>query len=235
MNNLLGLEELPDLEPGLTPLERGTVIHQVLHAFTSRFLTVLQNDGYWDDQKASQLLREVAAECRPQDPDDLHWEAEMDRWLEGEEGLLQKWLEQEKQRFLEGWRWLAMEENFAGMELPGWPTNIKGRLDRVDGHESMGLMIWDYKTGVVPGKNNMTEERHGFQLAGYLLAVQQGLITVPPHPEARAGIIGLKSSRADHLKFEDFKLTADRWREILRKAAGGGKNRGQGREGELSS
>ena len=38
---------------------------------------------------------------------------------------------------------------------------------------------------------------------------------MPPHPEARAGIIGLKSSREDHLKFEEFKLSADDWREFL--------------------
>ena len=39
---------------------------------------------------------------------------------------------------------------------------------------------------------------------------------MPPHPEARAGIIGLKSSRAEHLKFEDYNLTAEGWQEILK-------------------
>ena len=216
LNNLLGLGELPDLEPGLTPLERGEVIHAVLHEFTNRFMPVLQNDGDWDDQKASQLLEEVASKCLPPGLIDSHWEAELNRWLMDKEGLLQQWLQQEKQRYLEGWRWLAMEASFVGMELAGWPTKIKGRLDRLDSHESWGLMIWDYKTGVLPGKNIVTVERHGFQLAGYLLAVQQGLVTVPPHPKARAGIIGLKSSRAEHLKFEDYNLTAEGWQEILK-------------------
>ncbi len=76
-------------------------------------------------------------------------------------------------------------------------------------------MLWDYKTGAVPGLKELTEDRSQFQLSGYLLAVQQGLIPAPPHPEARAGLIGLKSSRAEHLKFEDFKLSADDWQEIL--------------------
>jgi RecB family exonuclease len=216
LNKLLGLEELPDLEPGLTALERGAVIHEVLHAFTTRFQVILQNDGYWDEQKAFRLLREVASERRPPDVADSHWQAEIARWLEGEQALLPKWLAQEKKRFLEGWRWLGMEESFAGLELCGWPTKIRGRLDRVDRHESGGLMIWDYKTGILFGKKNLIEDRDKFQLAGYLLAVQQGLIKAPPHPEARAGFIGLKSSRDEHLKFEDYDLSADQWREILK-------------------
>ncbi len=76
-------------------------------------------------------------------------------------------------------------------------------------------MLWDYKTGTVPNQSDIIEERSRFQLSGYLLALQQGLTTVPPHPEARAGIIGLKSSRAEHLKFEDYNLGADNWREVL--------------------
>jgi RecB family exonuclease len=215
LNALLGLEELPDIVPGLSPLERGSVMHSVLQTFTGRFLEVLEDTGVWDDGVARQQLQAVAAEYMSRGQENPHWEAEMARWLEGEEALLRQWLGQEKQRFLEGWRWLAMETAFTGLRLPGWPTRVRGRLDRVDTHQTQGVMLWDYKTGAVPGQKEIREDPSQFQLSGYLLAVAQGLTAVPPHPEARAGIIGLKSSREDHLKFEDFNFSADNWREIL--------------------
>jgi hypothetical protein len=175
----------------------------------------LEDTGVWDDGLARQQLQAVATEYLSRGRENPHWEAEMARWLEGEKALLRQWLGLEKQRFLDGWRWQAMENTFTGLQLPGWPTRIKGRLDRVDTHQTQGVMLWDYKTGAVPKLKDIEEDRSQFQLSGYLLALQQGLTAVPPHPKARAGIIGLKSSREDHLKFEDFKFSADNWREIL--------------------
>ena len=166
LNVLLGLEELPDIEPGLSPLERGSVMHSVLQTFTGRFLEVLQDTGVWDDAVARQHLQAVVAEYMSRGQENPHWEAEMARWLEGEEALLRQWLGQEKQRFLEGWRWLAMENAFTGLQLPGWPTRVRGRLDRVDTHQTQGLMLWDYKTGAVPGQKEIREDRSQFQLSG---------------------------------------------------------------------
>jgi RecB family exonuclease len=214
LNVLLGLEELPDLKPGLPPLERGSLIHKVLQTFTERFQSRLRVAGVWDDAAAWQQLLEAVAEHQPQGHHDPHWEAETARWLAEPGGVLREWLRGEKLRYQNGWLWLAMETSFTGLRLPGWPTAVKGRLDRIDTHQDEGLMLWDYKTGDVPGSKEITEARHQFQLAGYLLAVQQGLITTPA-PQARAGIIGLKSSRAKHLKFEDYQLTAKDWQEVL--------------------
>ena len=144
-----------------------------------------------------------------------HWEAEIGRWLAEPGGVLREWLGQEKQRFQEGWRWLAMEDNFIGLYLPGWSMTVKGRLDRIDTHPTEGLMLWDYKTGSVLKQKEIEEDRSRFQLLGYLLAVQQGLTRANSGEEIRAGIIGLKSSRTDHLKFEDFKLSAADWQKVL--------------------
>jgi RecB family exonuclease len=212
---LLGLKELPDIEPGLPPRDRGSVIHEVLHAFTCRYGEVLNTTGGWDDPLARQYLQEEVEKYLDRGQADPLWQAEFARLLEGEGAVLQQWLEEEKKRFLEGWRWLAMEDSFSGLQIPGWPTTIRGRLDRVDSHQTQGLMLWDYKTGAVPGKTDITKERSCFQLPGYLLAVQQGLTTVPQHAATRAGIIGLKSSREDHLRFEDYRLTAGDWQEVL--------------------
>ena len=215
LNKLLGLEELPDLEPGLTAQERGTIMHRVLQDFTERYLKTLQDTGVWDDVAAWQDLQAVIAEHQPDSRDNPHWEAEIGRWLAEPGGVLREWLEQEKQRFREGWRWLAMEDSFAGLRLPGWPMSVRGRLDRIDTHPTEGLMLWDYKTGNVLKQKEIEEDRGRFQLLGYLLAVRQGLTRAKACEETRAGIIGLKSSRTDHLKYEDFKFSSADWQKVL--------------------
>jgi RecB family exonuclease len=214
LNVLLGLEELREVEPGLPPSERGNIIHEILQKFTRGFWTSLQARGSWDDSSAWQYLREVVTEYQTRGDDNPYWEAEIARWLEEPWGLLREWLSREKQRYEEGWLWLAMEASFAGLQIPGWPTAVKGRLDRVDRHPTQGLMLWDYKTGDIPKPKEIIEDQDRFQLLGYLMALEQNLTEVRPQPETRAGIIGLKSSRDEHLKFEDYKLSSADWQEL---------------------
>jgi ATP-dependent helicase/nuclease subunit B len=231
LNALLGLEELPDVEPGLPPAERGSVIHDILQQFTKGFLPLLQELGTWEDNRAWQHLQEVVA-CRTRGVDNPYWEAEIARWLEEPGGLLREWLNLEKQRYEEGWQWLAMEASFCGLQIPGWPTLVQGRLDRVDQHPSRGVMLWDYKTGLIPSLKEITDDPSKFQLLGYLMALEQNLTEVGPHPETRAGIIGLKSSRTEHLKHEDYQLSSAAWQELrqtkLTAVARVGKRAGEG-------
>jgi hypothetical protein len=53
-------------------------------------------------------------------------------------------------------------------------------------------------------------------LAGYLLAARQGkLPEIDPDAHCQAGYIGLKSTRNNHLKHQDFQKQADDWPEVL--------------------
>ena len=75
-------------------------------------------------------------------------------------------------------------------------------------------MIWDYKSGEIPKKNKVLEEIAEPQLPCYLLAVQQGRVTAgQTAAPVRAGFIGLKSPRPQHLKHEDFGATPEKWGE----------------------
>ena len=54
-----------------------------------------------------------------------------------------------------------------------------------------------------------------FQLPCYLLAVERGLTTAPRERQGlKAGYIGLKSPRKDHLKHEDFGKRAGEWPQV---------------------
>ncbi len=213
---VLGLKELPDLEAGLDPRDRGSLLHQVLARFAAAFNRRLDEDGIWDQDLARELLEKAAHETLGGQLADLNWQAERERWL-GDEGLLWEWLRREEERFHQGWRWHGFEVRFQGLKRPGWPWTLKGRIDRLDCHgEKSRLLVWDYKTGELPGMNQVFEAGEEHQLPCYLLAVREGCVEFPPElTDFRAGFIGLKSSRDKHLKHQEFEKQAHRWDEVL--------------------
>ncbi|MHB8069625.1 MAG: PD-(D/E)XK nuclease family protein [Desulfobaccales bacterium] len=215
---LLAIRELPEIEAGLSPQERGDRLHKVLARFAGDFKKILDEQNYWGEEQAEQA-RELllAAACRLLEDrlGDLHWQAEWDRWL-GEEGLLWEWLRLERERYHQGWRWLAMEERFADLAGPGWPFKLKGRIDRIDYHRDQGLILWDYKTGEVPKAQKVFDDLEEFQLPGYLAAVKKGRVPAAPGEAAlKAGYIGMKSAREKHLQHEDFPKRAGAWGQVV--------------------
>ena len=217
---LLRIRELPEMESGLSPRERGERLHQVLARFAADYNKILDQDDGWDQPRAREVLKAAAHRLLQDMLADLHWQAEWERWLgEGEAGpgLLWKWLKKEEERFEQGWRWQGLEVRFKDLKAPDWPFALKGRIDRIDYHEEAGeLVVWDYKTGKIPGAKKVFEESEEFQLPGYLLAVKRGLVPVPPGVAGlRAGFITLKSSREKDLKYEDFEKQAARWEEVV--------------------
>jgi RecB family exonuclease len=215
---ILKLKELPEIEAGLDPRERGDRLHKVLARFTSDFKGFLEEHG-WDHEQAQARLAAAARQVLGDLLEDLHWQAELARWL-GEtaagRSLLLDWLRLERERYGQGWRWQLMEAEFAGLKEAGWPFALKGRLDRLDYHpEDRQAMVWDYKSGEVPGAKQVFDELQEFQLPCYLLAVERGLTDAPLERQGlRAGFIGLKSIREKHLKHEDFAARAGEWPQV---------------------
>ncbi len=70
---------------------------------------------------------------------------------------------------------------FQDLQGRDWPFTLRGRIDRLDYHpENSDLVVWDYKSGEIPKKNQVLEEVAEAQLPCYLLAVQQGRVTGQP-------------------------------------------------------
>ncbi len=213
---LLHIRELPEIQAGLDPRERGDRLHKVLARFTTDFKKILDDAHTWDQAQATGRLREAAQQVLAHLVPDLHWQAEWDRWL-GDGGLLWKWLQLEKERYDRGWGWHGMEVRFQGLQGEDWPFALAGRIDRLDYHrEGAEVIIWDYKSGEVPSDKKVFEEGKEFQLACYLLAVRRGLVaSLPEAAKTSAGFIGLKSPRENHLRYEDFANREDRWHQVL--------------------
>jgi ATP-dependent helicase/nuclease subunit B len=215
LQNLLGLRELPEIESGLDPRERGQKLHEVLARFVKMAAPELPPPA-----EAEALLRQAAQEVLGTAAADVHWQAEWHRWFgdEATPGLLPAWLARERERLAQGWRWLGAEVAFRGLTRPGWPFTLRGRLDRLDFHPETGeLIVWDYKTGAIPSGAQVFEKGEEFQLPGYLWAVREGHTPVDLGEVNLlcAGFISLKSSREDHLQHQDFSGNKDRWAEVL--------------------
>jgi ATP-dependent helicase/nuclease subunit B len=214
---ILKLRELPEIEAGLDPRERGDRLHRVLAEFTVTFNEILEENG-WNHEQAQEVLAATALRVLGDLLEDLHWRAELERWLgegEGERSLLREWLLREQERYERGWRWRLMEAKFAGLRHEAWPFSLRGRLDRLDYHPESGeAIIWDYKSGEVPSAKKVFDELQEVQLPCYLLAVAQGLTGAPASEAVRAGYIGLKSPKKEHLKHEDFAKRAGEWPRV---------------------
>ncbi|NVM57795.1 MAG: PD-(D/E)XK nuclease family protein, partial [Desulfobacterales bacterium] len=148
---------------GISPKDRGRLLHKALALFTRR----CRDTGLMrkrDRPAMVRLLKECVHEVlalvcshsqsAPVDAVGRHgWVVEGRRWV-GEEsgvpGLLVQWLDLELQRLQEGWQWVCEEASFEDLRFAGWPFSVSGRIDRIDYHKEKGLILWDYKSGEHP-------------------------------------------------------------------------------------
>ena len=214
LENLLKIRELPEIEAGLDPRERGRLLHEVLASFTTAYKEILDADQTWGQARARELLQEAVRKALAPLTLDLHWQAEANRWL-GDPGLLWEWLRLERERYEAGWRWQGAEVAFNDLQGQDWSFSLRGRIDRLDYHpEDADLVVWDYKSGEIPKKGKVLDDLEESQLPCYLLAVQQGRAPIDQAAASlRAGFIGLKSPRPQHLKHEDFGAPPSIWQE----------------------
>jgi len=194
--HILGLKELDEFEPGISPLDRGRKVHSILAAFVllaSRRLK--KTDPVFED--LAELLRETTTNAIRPRLSQAVWQVELERLIgkPGCPGLLMKWLEAEWERIRNGWSWVGVERQFDGMVIDGCAARLKGRLDRIDFHSELGLICWDYKTGRLPRRAEVIDKNNEPQLPAYLLALSRGNVTgaLKANDNCGAGFIELRS------------------------------------------
>ncbi len=228
LDHILGLEPLPETLRGLDPPTRGRKIHELLLLF-GRKMTAdprcfeLPLDALLD------MLGQCVTDAGENDASVRCWPVEMKRLIgspdAGIPGLLTEWLREEHSNFLNGWRWIMLEAGFDGLSLHDCPVRLRGRLDRLDFHPEKGCVCWDYKTGNIPGRTQVTEDLKAPQLPAYLLAIRRGLLgeAVDACGPLAAGYIALKSVK--HLKHsivieanEEVQALLSRWEDAAAEA-----------------
>ena len=217
IQELLGLKPLAEPVGGLRPEDRGLSIHQVLACIT-RNLRPKQQEGNLDWELVFPSVQECVYAVLEKMAAIPTWQVERRRWLGKEFGLLTLWFQEELNHLQAGWRWLAEEIPFKGLNVEGWPTTLNGRIDRVDFHPELGLLCWDYKSGSSPKFSEVFSHLSEPQLPAYLLAMVQGLVELPGHSRLheyplQAGYITLKSEK--DLKLDRLRADAEQWQDLL--------------------
>ena len=190
----LGLEEEEEERIPFSPLERGTLIHQILFRFYSNLRKENNHDRPWDFLP---ILEAVARrEIEKQPYHGVTWELEKEAILgrDGRKGLLQRFLEVEHEQAMENGFVPACFEFAFGLgermgeadsrstpvpltvEEGAVTVRMSGKIDRIDVDKNGHAMVIDYKTG--KGKNAAIREINAgksLQLPVYLAAVQEFL------------------------------------------------------------
>ena len=174
--HILGIEEEEDFDEGMTPMQRGILMHDILRKGFEQWDGVddqphpITEDNY---HEAMALFRRVAAKRLPPERRSL----EMERLFGGPgqtgeiEWLLRQEMEKEplRRRLVE----YGFQNHFQFPEGPHqekpWFVRIKGRADRVDIDSRDSLHVLDYKSGRAP------EARLSLQVPLYAMCLEQQL------------------------------------------------------------
>jgi len=218
LSELLGLEEMPEMEEGWSAIERGLLLHDLLRGYYAGLSAGERQNPlkYFDRLQAAagQRLKDMPYTG-------IFWEIEKALILGSPErkGILQAALETDEKAIAEtGFLPSYFEWSFGATPRPqndaqsvpavlkietGTQTiRFRGQVDRMDADRHKRLFIWDYKTGDWQNQPKLKKIWRGtdFQLPLYLLAAEQLL---PGQTVVSAGYFILKGTTRRGTVFAD--------------------------------
>jgi ATP-dependent helicase/nuclease subunit B len=199
--HVLKLNEEDEISAEVDKADYGSLVHAILYRFHRRH-PLLSNIA--DETLVAALLEETRQAFAAPAAQDWFSQAWRLRW----EARIEPYIEWQKQREQEGWRWQAGEQKrereFA---LPGGSITLYGRLDRID-HRADELAVLDYKTESPQRLRDKHRARgEDVQLAAYALLLGETV--------AESGFVSLEDSPPKWLTAE----SADAGQEARRLVA----------------
>lgn len=195
LQNVLWLEDLPEVEPNISAADRGSVVHAILSTFYRRWRASGGSKVSISAMtEAVELMREIIEEELTKYPfESPLWEATCIQMRGGSQtgpGYLERFLVRESEgeesplvpscfEFSFGMEKAESDDPASveeAVELAGSDTldhfRIRGRIDRIDISPEGFFLIYDYKTGTQhPGFKDI-EAGKALQLPLYLLAFE---------------------------------------------------------------
>lgn len=193
LKRMLRLEEIPEFEEEVSPLERGNTVHNILY----KFYSALREKGQLAFPAAHlNLLENITENELNRLPfNGFFWKLEKMRFFgrPGNPGLLKTFLNIEKAEIDKSGFIPAHFEYCFGpaynketdphssenlltiRDKDGRILRINGKIDRIDIHpEKQQAAVFDYKTGNIDGKNaQAVADGLSFQLPVYIMALEQ--------------------------------------------------------------
>lgn len=161
---LLGLAELDDVQEEIEKSDYGSLLHGVLAAFHGAHPVVTGLDPAVAREELEKLSEAAFAAVIARSYQARAW---LLRW----KGLIPSYLDWQRAREAEGWRWSGGEVDRAHeITTPAGTTiTLRGRLDRVDAHERRFAVV-DYKARAAKAlKDSLSLPGEDVQLAVYAL------------------------------------------------------------------
>ncbi|MEZ6192916.1 MAG: PD-(D/E)XK nuclease family protein, partial [Phycisphaerales bacterium] len=149
---VLRLEVLDDKAVEMDPMSFGTLTHKVLQAFGTGEMRDETNPDHIAGFLNASLDRIVTERFGNDRRPAVRIQAEqlrqrLDSFAKVQAGLTR-----------EGWRIEYVERELSAIvTVDGKPFTIKGKIDRIDRHDTLGYRVYDYKTG---DKENKPEANH---------------------------------------------------------------------------
>ncbi len=197
--HVLKLRELDPLQPDAFAAARGTAVHEILHRFVDRIRT---------DHSQCTAENLLAAASGILDP--LPVAAHIKRlWLAQLAGTAEEFIEQELRRAECGSP--AALEMRGEHQIAGTDFTLTARADRVDKLREGGLALFDYKTGTIPGRAEISRRDKQMPLTAKMLELG-GFPDIPKDRVRKAAYIGIgKSAAVNEIECGSFDET---WRNF---------------------
>jgi len=177
---VLRVRPLDPLKATADPALRGEVFHKILELF------IKAHPNAADPIAASQL-RDIA---RTQLAESCPWPMVRLQWMTRLDRLTPTFLADEAKRQDAGS--LAAVEAWGELQIDAPPFKIVGKADRIDMDDQGRLIIYDYKTGVVPtGPQQKNFDKQ--LLIEAAMAERGGFALLGRKPVARAAFIGINT------------------------------------------
>lgn len=210
---LLRLEEEPEVEAGLTPLERGQLVHQTLFRFYRALKERRMQRRPWE---AAALLRQIAEEEFARLPfQGILFELEREKYFGSAQhpGVWAQFLKEEEASITQlqfypeyfevafGRAGRKSEQDPISVQEPltlereGKTVQITGKIDRVDLNEFGQALLLDYKTGAAVSQVKEMLAGTALQLPVYAAALPKLLRRGQSEPAVEAVMLAIYQVR----------------------------------------
>lgn len=184
VKHILGIEPLETVTEDISPRDRGSKIHALLHKFYLSWNIPITKQNR---PEAEIILKKLSESAFAREADSMRNRREK---MEFQTRIMKRFLDAEEEFWTHGMRPVYLERTIEAFMLTladGRNVVLSGKIDRIDVDDRGNYIIVDYKTGKYP-LPKMGLEQDLFQLPIYSIMAQSALVIGNPELKKSVGL-----------------------------------------------